>query len=403
MQMTARTIWLAAGAITVLGGCAGGGLLPSEYAYLNTTPEQAEQWIDECEGNENDAVRKLRHCELAIKWIEREAPGHPDYGFVLVSAGNLYFEQARWLDAERVYSDAIDAGEPGLGHGNRGYVYEQLGRWEEAYADFDAAYQASGDRTYLEDAVVLDYALDAARLFDVYYTGFACRAVGADSFLNPDAEIAVHVVAADATYAKATHFPQNSASYKGVRNGHVHRGQGLRVFNAIGLEPFTLSVMMWEVDNGSNAVDVAVFYGSMLAGKKAVPSTGARLGPRSAGTMRSGQADGRVAVKNPAPQYETTSPSPGPIHDAIASPLKSFFGTEPDYLGGHDFTNLIGADIMESEAKVENGIYYDFKSSHRRGGFDCSAYFVLEEFEQDEADYVDAVNWVIDGNDIRDY
>ena len=66
--MKIRLVVACTGAVAALSAC-GGGLMPSEYAYLNTTPDTVESWLGECEGNDNDMLRKARYCELADKSI----------------------------------------------------------------------------------------------------------------------------------------------------------------------------------------------------------------------------------------------------------------------------------------------------------------------------------------------
>ena len=381
--MTFKTVGVPVAAAWLVAGCAGGGLMPSEYAYLNATPETVELWLEECGVNDNDLPRKQRFCELAERSIDTS---HRDYGYVRANLGNVFFHSDRWADADAAYTDAIAAGVAPHNYASRAEMRLKLGRFDAARQDFQAAYDGTGEERYLEDIAWLDYALEAAYSYDVFLTGFSCLHVQGDSVFYPANEVAIHVVAADGYFSSATALPLNGRGYQGVDAGHVQR---LRewVFNADAFLPFTLSVMMYEVDDGGPLVDAAVMYGSMLAmGAAGARSGGSAGGGRYLKTMPAGKPRGADA---------TGSPSPSPVHDAVGNALKSAFGTANDYMGGHDFTNMVATMIMESQPRTENGISFDFKSSHRRGGADCSAYFVLEQQAMSDEQYAEAVNSIM--------
>ncbi|WP_300395991.1 hypothetical protein [Henriciella sp.] len=373
--MKYSTALLATAAVSTLGACEG-TLMPSEYAYLNTTPQMVEQWLAECEGNETDMLRKARHCELAEKSIE---PGDPDYGFVKGNLGYLYYKQEHWGEAERAYSDAIAAGAGGEMYGNRGLARSQLGAFDAAMQDYRTAYEQTGDAYWQEEMQWLDYALADAIEYRVFYTGFGCRRVQDDSVFDAPNEVSIHLVAADALSSTAT-SPDPPKGFQNVTAGTFRAGER-DVITVGALQPFTLSVMMWEIDDGGDAIDLTVMYGQMLA---------------SGGRGRDVRYAGRTV--NVAKPEGGSSPSPTPVHNAISSTLKSAFGTENDYMGGFDFTDMVASEIAMLQPRVERGIPYHFKSDHRQGGADCSAYFVVREIPMSDESYINVVNSILDGD-----
>lgn len=373
--LAAMTAWLAT-------GCAGGGLMPSQSAYLNATPETVEVWLVECGRNDGDIPRKQRFCELAERSID---PAHADYGYVMGNLGNAFYRSGRWADAEKAYTRAIQAGKGLPNHANRAEMRLKLGRFAEARQDFQAAYDKTGETRYLEDIEWLDYALEAAYTYDVYLTGFSCRDIQKDSLLYPANEISIHVIAADGYFSSAVALPLHGGAYQDVNRGHVQR-LNERVFNADAFDPFTLSVQMFEVDDGGPLVDAAVMYGSMLASGAA-----AARGMSGAGSARY-LSHGSLPTKMPR---GPSSPSPSLVHEAVGSALKSAFGTANDHMGGHDFTNMVATSLMEAPLRSDSGITYHFKSSHRRGGADCSVYFRVDERAMSTEQYVQAVNQIM--------
>lgn len=378
--MTIKSAILAVAAAASVASCANGGLIPSEYAYLNTTPEKLELWLEECGLNEKDLPRKQRFCELAVRSIDRT---HADYAYVMGNLGNVSFRSGRWADADAAYSEAIKAGRGKHIYASRAEMRVKLGRFEDARRDFRAAYNETGQDRYLEDIQWLDYALEAAYSYEVFLTGFACREVQKDSFLYPASEISIHVIASDGFSSNAVALPRSRNAFPDVDPGHVQR-LNERVFTADAFAPFTLSVQMFEVDDGGPLVDVAVMYGMMLA-------TASAGGKGGGGRYLSGS----VPTNMPEGASTPGSPSADPVQDAVAGALKSAFGTANDYMGGHDFMNMVATSVMSKNPGTEHGINYDFKSTHRRGGADCSAYFMVDQQKISDEQYVEAVNRIM--------
>lgn len=383
--MTSKVASLAALAALLVTGCASGGLMPSEFAYLNAAPETVELWLEECGRNDRDIPRKQRFCELAERSIDQK---HADYGYVMGNLGNAFYRSGRWADADAAYTRAINAGKGVPNHANRAEIRLKLGRFAEARQDFQAAYNKTGETRYLEDIDWLEYALDAAHSYDVYLTGFTCRDIQKDSILYPANEISIHVIAADGHFSSAVALPLRGGAYPDVNRGHVQR-LNERVFNADAFAPFTLSVQMFEVDDGGPLVDAAVMYGSMLA-----TGAAAAKGMSGAGSGRY-LSHGSLPTKMPKGAPSVASPSPSLIHEAVGSALKSAFGTANDHMGGHDFTNMVATSMVEANPRTEQGINYHFKSTHRRGGADCSVYFLIDQHPMRTEQYVEAVNRIM--------
>ena len=360
--------------------------MPSQYAALAATPESFDKWYEAC-ANEADPMRRARFCDLAA---ESGYANDDEYIWALESAGNAYYEQSKYTEAGTAYQSAIKAGATGDVYGNMAYTLERLRDFEGALDYYSQAYRQTNDAEYLNEAGLLEEAMRTATFYYIVFEGFACSAVQTDSVLYPANEVIIQVYTADTEgYAGVVQLPIRNRYFGNVKAGY--NSQRLKqnvirenVFFASAVSPTTLSVTMWEYDDGGPMVDGAVMFAELLALKKAAPNVGAR-------------SITGAKVSLPPGQATSASPSPSPVHNIVSSAIKGVLGTSNDFMGTDDVMGIVAADLWEAGPKSEKGFTYHLKTRHRAKGANCAAYFSINPhaedlavYEQRVLDYIDA-------------
>ncbi|MEO1187570.1 MAG: tetratricopeptide repeat protein, partial [Pseudomonadota bacterium] len=271
MIATRVRIGLSVAGFSLLAAC-----MPSEYAYLNTTAEKHDEWVAACDGGERDPLPRARYCDLVSK---SEFVTESDYLWSLLAAGNAYYEQSDYAQALARYQQAVDNGATGDAYGNLAYAHEKLGNFETALDLYGTAFQQTGDGNYMSEAGLLEEAVLAAADYRVVFNGFYCGVVKRDDALNAPSEVYIHVVSQDVLGEGGLfHLPAPGKTYNNVRAGYNSSraivGAEETVFYPDPFAPATLSVAMWEYDNGGPMIDAAVDLAPALMGRagKATPN-----------------------------------------------------------------------------------------------------------------------------------
>jgi len=339
--------------------------MPSQYAYLAETPEKVEQWLQECEGNNNDLPRKKRFCDLAI---QSQNTSDSDYLFAVQTRGNIFYRQGDFEAAIQDYTEAIRFGADGDAYGNRAYAYEELGDYARARNDYLKANALTDDREYLRELEAMEAELrdaeQARRRFSINFVGFSCPRVQKDSIAYPANEIIIQTVVSDGSGdAVVFDLPGNKRHYDGVKRGHRFHSRPIPVYQG-GPGPVTLSVVMWEYDDGGQAIDFSIFLATAAAS--------ARGGKAGTSTIYGGK-------KIPAPRNISGGGSEKSVDRSVVGAIKSVFGTNNDHVGTHHITGIDLAAYTEAKTQNQSGFQYHLQTRHRRGGADCRVYFQFQE------------------------
>lgn len=358
--------------------------MPSEYAYLNTSAEKHEDWIAACDGGQADPMARARYCDLVSK---SEFVNENDYLWSLQAAGNAYYELSNYSEALARYQEAANNGATGDIYGNLAYAHEKLGDFETAFEHYRTAFQQTGDGNYMNEAGLLEEAMLWASDYRIVFNGFHCGVVKRDDAVNAPSEVYIHVVSQDVLGEGGLfHLPAPGQTYNNVRAGYNSSraivGGEQTVFYPDPFAPATLSVAMWEYDNGGPMVDAAVDLVPSLIGK------GGKAKPNKIT---------RAPVRRPPSQSSHDSNSPSGVIGDVTNFLKGALGTHNDFMGSDEVTNIVAADLHLTPHKQEHGIPHHFKTRHRANGFDCSVYFIIgaqspnaDEYERRVIQYVDA-------------
>ncbi|MEM7638701.1 MAG: tetratricopeptide repeat protein [Pseudomonadota bacterium] len=381
MKSRTASIGLSVGIAGLLASC-----MPSEYAYLNTSAEKHETWVAACDGGEPDPLVRARYCDLVSK---SEFVTDSDYLWALQSAGNAYYEQSDYEQALTRYQQAVDNGASGDAYGNLAYAHEKLGNFETAIELYQVAFQETNDGEYMREAGLLDEALLAGADYEVWFNGFYCGTVKSDEGLHKPSEVYIQVVSQDVVGEGGVfHLPYPDETYNNVRAGYnstraIQGGGQQIVFYPGPFVPATLSVAMWEYDNGGPMIDAAVELAPALIG--------ARGGSGKPNVIT------KTRVSSPPGQRVQNSSSPSGLIGRLTEGLKQRLGTHNDFMGSGEVTNIVAADLYETAHLKENGIPHHFKTRHRANGFDCTVYFLIgaespanEEYERRVIEYIDA-------------
>ena len=374
---------LASGAFA-LTSCAG-GLLPSSSAWMASTPEKAVRWLNECEGNRNDMLRKEAFCTQAIK---SQDVFDLDRSFAYTMRGTARYTSASssnadWDWAAATIRSAIDDFNAALritpdnpvALENRGNAYLVLGEQRRAEADYRRVAQLTGNRGPSEYArwwqaerERLWREWEASRRWAISYEGIWCGTVQADSIFNQENEIRVQImVHGDGVQLAGAEKPSSDATYWGATAGYRStRGAG-----DIWIGPaqdVDLSVVMWEHDNGGPMVDFASFA--------AVNIAFAYFGAQSGGAKgyNPGGAGGPLGASDLAQAIAGDA-----IDDVVSSILKDAFGTHNDHMGTYHWTDLNVDDWAASSTKTENGFTYHIYTEHLKHGANCRTYYRFRE------------------------
>lgn len=368
--------------------CAGvlAACMPSEYAYLNTTAEKHETWVTACDNGEPDPLARARYCDLVWK---SEFVTESDYLWALQSAGNAYYEQSDYEQALARYQEAVDNGATGDAYGRLAYAHEKLGNFETALELYKVAFQDTNDGEYMREAGLLYEAQMAAMDYEVWFMGFYCGTVKADDSLHPPSEVYIQIVAQDAAgNGSVVHLPSPGKTYNNVRAGYksisaIQGGGQEVIFYPEPFAPTTLSVAMWEYDNGGPMIEAAVELAPALIMSRGKSSTPNKITRRP--------------VSSPPKQSTQTSSSSTSLFGSITEGLKRQFGTYNDFMGSEELSNIVAAELYETPHQRESDFVYHFKTRHRASGFDCTAYFLIsaespetEEYNRRVVAYVDA-------------
>lgn len=355
--------------------------MPSQHAHLNATPQTHDEWIKACEGGERDPIARARYCDLVAK---SDLTSENDYLWAIQSAGNAYYEQGAYAAALSAYQEAVDNGAGGDAYGNLAYAHEKLGNFDAAIENYEIAFRETRDGDYMNELGVLEEGMTAASYYYFNFQGFTCKSVQKDSVLHPANEVIVQVVTQDVLgEIAAIQLPKNNEYYSNVKAGfNNNRTVSERVFFAEAFAPATMTVVMWEHDDGGPLIDAAVMYAPLFAAGRAANATGART-PHN------------IKMRMPPAQSTGASPKPTGVLNIVSQAAKSALGTSHDFMGSDSVQQIVAAELKEAGTKSENGFTYHFKTHHRRSGANCTAYFYVDahsgpDWEQRVIDYVDA-------------
>ncbi len=359
--------------------------MPSEYAYMASSPEQVEAWLQECEGNENDYVRKERFCDLAIKsGFASEA----DYVFAVRSRANVNFRQQQYGVALQDYNEAIKLGQDGDIYGDRAYVRAMLDDLEGARSDDQRAYRETGEQDFVDELAIVEHAYATSRYSTFYYRGFHCLAVQVDSVAHQPNEILVHVGLFDEygmLYSKK--YPDGREYYPNVTAGTGATSQEETGIVLNDAHEFSLVVSMWEHDDGGPWVDAAVFWGSTLG--------------QAALTRSTISVAGRAVPYNRPTDGTSGAGVTSGIEAAVSSRIKSIAGTENDPIGTKYFHGLRAKDYVDSRSQSEFLMPFHFNTWHQQSGANCRAYFEFKPYYTDDIEDVNGDMITFELNNIR--
>lgn len=201
----------------------------------------------------------------------------------------------------------------------------------------------------------------------IVYGGFKCDRVQRDSFAYPANEIAVLVTVSELntgnTVRKA--FPSFGGHYKNIRNGSM-RFTSQTVWEGPA-QSVDVHVVMIEVDGDGGALR-NLTNAAFTAVQVAYSRGGSRPGPAVSGTGSS-----------------------NPAADLVAKGLGKVFGTGDDLVGharmevrddegsGYWWENPANSYVrIDDKRRKRASVRYHFTTRHRRGGADCTVYFLFQ-------------------------
>ncbi|WP_432200691.1 hypothetical protein ACRAQ7_14320 [Erythrobacter sp. W53] len=207
----------------------------------------------------------------------------------------------------------------------------------------------------------------------IYLSGFYCIAVQRDSVVGPANEVFFTFV----TNAPATQGISSSSvgTFKGVVPGYSRKTRNM-VWTGR-QQDLALRVAMWEQDAGGETGTVVAKV--MMA---ALTAAAGRAGGKSTGAGRLGNTARNAGMPNSrgGTIREDAQAERGFIQQ-MGRGASRVFGLGHDLMG-YARQTFDNGDWSAKPTYNERGIRYHFYTSHRRGGANCRAYFLIERGQE---------------------